>query len=140
MRWDREHKPNPENYAVYQQVREKWQAIYQDQQGLVDDGLTTSLCHQACNRIMNMQKTKEKNHEYCFGDNGPKYLIRRPGYDMGVVILQPRQSLPNHRHNIACEVFYTLSGEVCLYPEGAPHLLQAGDVLQYGPGEGVLLH
>ncbi|TQS63458.1 cupin domain-containing protein, partial [Salmonella enterica subsp. enterica serovar Typhimurium] len=23
-----------------------------------------------------MQKTNEKNHEYRFGDNGPKYLIR----------------------------------------------------------------
>ncbi|MGS9154676.1 cupin domain-containing protein, partial [Salmonella enterica subsp. enterica serovar Infantis] len=23
-----------------------------------------------------MHKTKEKNHEYRFGDNGPKYLIR----------------------------------------------------------------
>lgn len=53
---------------------------------------------------------------------------------MGVVILQPGQSFPNHRHNIACEVFYTLSGEVCLYLEGTPHLLQAGDVLQCEPG------
>lgn len=29
-----------------------------------------------------MQKTNEKNHEYRFGDNGPKYLIRGPGCDM----------------------------------------------------------
>ncbi|HAC7753303.1 TPA_asm: cupin domain-containing protein, partial [Salmonella enterica] len=28
-----------------------------------------------------MQKTNEKNHEYRFGDNGPKYLIRGPGCD-----------------------------------------------------------
>lgn len=65
-----------------------------------------------------MQKTNEKNHEYRFGDNGPKYLIRGPGCDMGVVILQPGQSFPNHRHNTACEVFYTLSGEVaCIWKE-----------------------
>ncbi|ECP3991431.1 cupin domain-containing protein [Salmonella enterica] len=82
-----------------------------------------------------MQKTNEKNHEYRFGDNGPKYLIRGPGCDMGVVILQPGQSFPNHRHNTACEVFYTLSGEVCLYLEGTPHILQTGDVLQCEPGE-----
>ncbi|MBJ5173484.1 autoinducer-2 kinase, partial [Salmonella enterica subsp. enterica serovar Mbandaka] len=43
VRWDREHKPNPENFAVYQQAREKWQAVYQDQRALVDGGLTTSL-------------------------------------------------------------------------------------------------
>lgn len=39
-----------------------------------------------------MQKTNEKNHEYRFSDNGPKYLIRGPGCDMGVVILQPQGS------------------------------------------------
>ncbi|EHF9019400.1 cupin domain-containing protein [Salmonella enterica] len=82
-----------------------------------------------------MQKTNEKNHEYRFGDNGPKYLIRGPGCDMGVVILQPGQSFPNHRHNTACEIFYTLSGEVCLYLEGTPHILQTGDVLECEPGE-----
>ncbi len=49
-------------------------------------------------------KTNE-NHEYRFGDNGPKYLIRGPGCDMGVVILQPGAVIPNHRHNTACEVF-----------------------------------
>lgn len=87
-----------------------------------------------------MQKTNEKNHEYRFGDNGPKYLIRGPGCDMGVVILQPGQSFPNHRHNTACEVFYTLSGEVCLYLEGTPHILQTGDVLQCEPGEACLLN
>ncbi|MGS8939599.1 autoinducer-2 kinase, partial [Salmonella enterica subsp. enterica serovar Infantis] len=31
VRWDREHTPNPENVAVSQQAREKWQAVYQDQ-------------------------------------------------------------------------------------------------------------
>lgn len=85
-----------------------------------------------------MQKTNEKNHEYRFGDNGPKYLIRGPGCDMGVVILQPGQSFPNHRHNTACEIFYTLSGEVCLYLEGTPHILQTGDVLQCEPGERII--
>ncbi len=57
VRWDREHKPNPENFAVYQQAREKWQAVYQDQRALVDGGLTTSSGkRQACNRRISMQK------------------------------------------------------------------------------------
>ncbi|XQN41669.1 cupin domain-containing protein, partial [Serratia fonticola] len=36
-----------------------------------------------------MIKTNEMAHDYRFGDNGPKYLIRGPMCDMGVVVLQP---------------------------------------------------
>ncbi|MFC0227224.1 autoinducer-2 kinase [Serratia aquatilis] len=43
VRWDREHLPNPENYTIYQQARQKWLAVYHDQLGLVDHGLTTSM-------------------------------------------------------------------------------------------------
>ncbi|WP_370555847.1 autoinducer-2 kinase [Edwardsiella tarda] len=43
VRWEREHHPNTQHAAVYQQARKTWQAIYQDQRGLVDEGLTTSL-------------------------------------------------------------------------------------------------
>ncbi|WP_058914274.1 cupin domain-containing protein [Entomohabitans teleogrylli] len=82
-----------------------------------------------------MKKTSEALHDYRFGDSGPKYLVRGPVCDMGVVVLQPGQSFPNHRHREACEVFYTLSGEVCLYLEGEMHVLRAGDVLHCDPGE-----
>ncbi|MDX5629704.1 MULTISPECIES: cupin domain-containing protein [unclassified Brenneria] len=82
-----------------------------------------------------MIKTTETAHDYRFGDNGPKYLIRGPFCDMGVVVLQPGQSFRNHRHKQACEVFYTLSGEVCLFLEGQMHILREGDVLQCDPGE-----
>ncbi|MGG5414022.1 cupin domain-containing protein [Edwardsiella tarda] len=82
-----------------------------------------------------MNKSNEQCHEYRFGDSGPKYLIRGPQCDMGVVMLQPGQSFPNHRHQESCEIFYTLSGEVYLYLEGEPHLLRPGDVLQCEPGE-----
>lgn len=82
-----------------------------------------------------MIKTNESQHEYRFGDNGPKYLVRGPICDMGVVILQPGQSFPNHRHQQACEIFYTLQGEVNFYLEGKLHVLQPGDVLQCEPGE-----
>lgn len=43
VRWDREHQPNAKKHEIYQQVGQKWRAIYQVQRGLVDDGLTTSL-------------------------------------------------------------------------------------------------
>lgn len=43
VRWEREHIPDQRNHEIYQQTREKWLAIYQDQRGLVDGGLTTPL-------------------------------------------------------------------------------------------------
>lgn len=43
VEWDRGHIPNPENHDVYQEARQKWLAVYQDQRGLVDHGLTTSM-------------------------------------------------------------------------------------------------
>lgn len=82
-----------------------------------------------------MIKTNEAQHQYRFGDNGPKYLVRGPVCDMGVVVLQPGQSFPNHRHIEACEIFYTLAGEVTLYLNGEPHTLVTGDVLHCDPGE-----
>lgn len=43
VRWEREHVPDREKHALYRESREKWQAVYQEQLGLVDHGLTTSL-------------------------------------------------------------------------------------------------
>ncbi len=41
VRWEREHVPDREKHALYRESREKWQAVYQEQLGLVDHGLTT---------------------------------------------------------------------------------------------------
>lgn len=43
VRWEREHHPDRANHALYLEAREKWQAVYHEQLGLVDHGLTTSL-------------------------------------------------------------------------------------------------
>lgn len=36
VRWERTHTPDPEKHELYQDSRDKWQAVYQDQLGLVD--------------------------------------------------------------------------------------------------------
>lgn len=82
-----------------------------------------------------MYKTSEQDNAFRFGDNGPKYLLRGPWCDLGVVVLKPGQSFRNHRHAQASEAFLTLSGEVCLYLEGKQHILRSGDVLRCDPGE-----
>ncbi|MDX5629703.1 MULTISPECIES: autoinducer-2 kinase [unclassified Brenneria] len=43
VRWDRMHQPDPANSDIYLLARQKWLAVYKEQRGLVDHGLTTSL-------------------------------------------------------------------------------------------------
>ena len=42
--------------------------------------------------------TNESEHEDRFDDNGPKYLARGPRSDFGIVMLQPGQDFPAHKH------------------------------------------
>lgn len=42
VRWERTHTPDPEKHELYQDSRDKWQAVYQDQLGLVDHGLVVA--------------------------------------------------------------------------------------------------
>ncbi|EOK1670116.1 hypothetical protein ACM4N1_005386, partial [Escherichia coli] len=39
----REHVPDKRKHELYQELLEKWRAVYQEQLSLVDHGLTTSL-------------------------------------------------------------------------------------------------
>ena len=41
--WNKEYIPNQENYKKYQQLKTKWEEIYQAQLELVNQGLTTSM-------------------------------------------------------------------------------------------------
>ncbi len=43
VNWDREYKPNMENYNKYQTIKERWIEIYERQLSLVDRGLTESM-------------------------------------------------------------------------------------------------
>ncbi|MNT68048.1 Autoinducer 2 kinase LsrK [compost metagenome] len=43
VKWSREFTPNPEHRELYDGMMQKWQAVYADQLGLVDSGLTTSM-------------------------------------------------------------------------------------------------
>ena len=43
VKWSREFTPNPAHRELYDGMMQKWQAVYADQLGLVDSGLTTSM-------------------------------------------------------------------------------------------------
>jgi quercetin dioxygenase-like cupin family protein len=83
-----------------------------------------------------MFKTREDEHAYRFGDHGPKYLVRGPRIDVGVVTLQPGQHFSTHKHQHVEENFLTIAGEVHMYVDGELHVLGVGDFLRCEPGEG----
>ncbi len=41
--WERIYQPNPQHYEAYQQIKDQWQTLYENQLSLVDRGLTTSM-------------------------------------------------------------------------------------------------
>lgn len=43
VRWEKEYQPNMDNYQHYQQLKERWIKVYEQQLKLVDKGLTHSM-------------------------------------------------------------------------------------------------
>jgi len=82
-----------------------------------------------------MHYTNENQHEYRFGDSGPKYLSRGPRTDFGVVTLQPGQEYQAHKHENIEEAFYTMEGEIHIYLNDVCHVLKQGDYLRCDPGD-----
>jgi quercetin dioxygenase-like cupin family protein len=82
-----------------------------------------------------MYLTNESEHEYRFGDHGPKYLTKGPHVDAGVVVITPNVSHPCHKHVHQEESFLALEGECDVYVDGEKIILKAGDYLRCNPGE-----
>ncbi|GGE62298.1 cupin domain-containing protein [Priestia taiwanensis] len=82
-----------------------------------------------------MLKVNENDFDYRFGDSGPKYLVKGPNIDCGIVVIKPGQDFPNHHHSTCEEVFYVLEGEIDFYINDVRVPLQKGDLLQLRPHE-----
>jgi len=82
-----------------------------------------------------MYLTSESEHEYRFGNRGPKYLTKGPNVDAGVVVITPGENHPCHRHEHQEESFLGLEGECAVYVNGEKVLLKAGDYLRCEPGD-----
>ncbi len=60
-----------------------------------------------------MKMFNENDFDYRFDDkSGPKYLMRGPNIDFGLVKFLPGESFPTHYHNHIEEDFYILEGEL----------------------------
>lgn len=77
----------------------------------------------------------EKILEYRFGDSGPKYLIRGPRINFGVVRFKPGEDFEAHYHNVMEENFYCLEGTVDIYIDGVRHTLTKGKFIHVEPKE-----
>jgi len=82
-----------------------------------------------------MYLTNEREHEYRFGDHGPKYLTKGKHVDLGVVVITPGEIHPCHRHEHQEESFLALEGECEVWVDGELVVLKAGDYLICEPGE-----
>jgi len=79
-------------------------------------------------------KIHEDEVEYRFdGISGPKYLMRGPRADFGLVILKPGEDFQTHYHRAIEEDFFTLSGTVDIYINGERWTLKPGELCHVPP-------
>jgi quercetin dioxygenase-like cupin family protein len=77
----------------------------------------------------------EKEKEYRFGDNGPKYLMQGPRMNFAVVQFTPGKDFRAHYHEVMEENFYVLEGSVDIYVDDVKHTLTKGQFIHIEPGE-----
>ncbi|MFS0781760.1 cupin domain-containing protein [Bacillus sp. 1P06AnD] len=82
-----------------------------------------------------MEKVNEHDFVYRFGDYGPKYLLKGPNIDVGIVVLKPGQDFTNHYHTECEEVFFVLHGKIDFYVNEQKIHVQPGDLIQCRPLE-----
>ena len=82
-----------------------------------------------------MQRVNEAECEFRLGDSGPKYLVRGPRHEWGIIVFHPGQSLGAHRHREVEETFYFVSGSPLMVVDSQEHRVKPGDVFRLDPGE-----
>ncbi len=76
----------------------------------------------------------EEDVEYRFdGVSGPKYLMRGPRSDFGMVVITPGEDFETHYHRKIEENFFTLEGEVDIYINGEKITLHPGELCHVPP-------
>lgn len=82
-----------------------------------------------------MEKVNEKEKEYRFGDWGPKYLMRGPKLEWGILKLSPGKELGKHYHKEVEEIFYILSGKAIMTINDEILEIFPGDAIRVEPNE-----
>jgi mannose-6-phosphate isomerase-like protein (cupin superfamily) len=82
-----------------------------------------------------MKKVNEDEFQYRNGDSGPKYLMRGPNIDWGVMLVKPGKKMGKHGHAKTEETFYFLKGTGNMIVNDKAHPAKAGDVFLIEPRE-----
>lgn len=82
-----------------------------------------------------MKKVNEMDFEYRNKDSGPKYLMRGPNIDWGVMLIKPGTKMGAHGHRKTEETFYFLTGSGNMIVNDQPHPAKSGDVFYIEPEE-----
>lgn len=82
-----------------------------------------------------MFKTKTSEHEYRFGNSGPKYLMKGPRLNVGIVVLQPGQDFRAHFHKKMEENFFLLEGKLDIYVDEKLTTFEKGEFVHVEPNE-----
>jgi quercetin dioxygenase-like cupin family protein len=77
----------------------------------------------------------EKDKEYRFGDNGPKYLMKGPRMNFALVQFMPGQDFRAHYHEVMEEDFYILEGTVVIIVDNVQYTLTPGQLIHIEPHE-----
>ncbi|HOV64104.1 MAG TPA: cupin domain-containing protein [Spirochaetia bacterium] len=77
----------------------------------------------------------EKDKEYRFKDNGPKYLMKGPRMNFAVVQFMPGQNFSAHYHTIMEENFYIIEGEIDIIVDGKINHMKPGQFIHIEPKE-----
>lgn len=82
-----------------------------------------------------MQRVNEADCQFRHGDHGPKYLMRGPNLDWGIIVFRPGQQLGNHCHQQVEETFYFLEGTPLMVVDGQEYRVRPGDAFRLEPPE-----
>ena len=77
-----------------------------------------------------MKIINENDLEYKGGDSGPKYMIRGPLIDWGIILYKPGEKLGEHYHNKTEETFYILEGTPTFMIDGKKMMMKSGDAFR----------
>lgn len=82
-----------------------------------------------------MERAKESDLIFRFGDWGPKYLFRGPHWEGGLIEIPSGKKLELHYHEQVDEVFYVIEGKPVIYVDNTPHDLSPGDAVRVSARE-----
>lgn len=82
-----------------------------------------------------MECINEKANEYRKGDSGPKYLIRGPRMEWGIIRLKPGEEMGRHGHKEVEETFFFFDGAPEIIVDEKSYPVTEGDAFRLEPGE-----